>query len=260
MAKSALRFGVAILLAGCVSAPLGAAGTATFPVPTPFPEVATTPSFQTWTISRILAFRERQGSSVPGSYIGLGLEVLAPAATLTAVEAGEFELVVSAQEPPAGWFATSLGLEPIVFAVHPSNPVRDLSLAELARVFRGQSVNWSEFGGPDLDIMPVIPLRGDELREALAVDVLGELRFTTQALLGPSPEATLELVRKTPGAIGVLPLSAAVEGVSLLQVEGVAPAAGEERYPLQVEVLGFAPQEPGGVVREWLAWLQAEGS
>ena len=260
MARALLGLGLAIVLAGCGFAPLRTAGTATIPVPTPFPEIATTPSFQTWTTSRILAFREQKGSAAERSYIGLGLEILAPAGTLAAVEAGEFELVVSAQEPPAGWFATPLGSEPIVFAVHPSNPIHDLSLAELARVFRGQSVNWSEFGGPDLDITPVIPLRGDELREALAANLLGNLRFTTQARLGPSPEATLMLVQQTPGAIGILPLSEAAAGVDVLQVGGIAPEIGDERYPLQVEVLGFAPHEPGGVVREWLAWLQAEGS
>ena len=259
MPRATLSLGLALLLAGCGSSPLGAAGTATFPLPTPFPEIVTTPSFQTWTTGRILAFRERMGSTGEPNYIGLGLQVLAPAATLEAVETHGFELVVSAQEPPAGWFATPLGWEPIVFAVHASNPVRNLTLAELARVFQGRSVNWSEFGGPDLEIMPVIPLRGDELREALATNLLEQLRFTTQARLGPSPEATMELVVQTPGAIGVLPLSAAGQGVNLLQVGGVTPAVGEEGYPLQVEILGFAPQEPGGVVREWLAWLQAEG-
>ncbi len=260
MLRITQSIGLAILLVGCGSSPLGASGTATFPLPTPFPEIATTPSFQVWTTSRILAFRERSGSTAQPGYIGLGLQILAPPAALTAVDAGEFELVVSAQEPPAGWFATPLGWESIAFAIHSSNPVDNLSLAELARIFSGQAINWSEFDGPDLGITPIIPLRGDELREALAVDLLGELRFTTQALLGPNPEATLELVRQTPGAIGILPLSAVGQGVLLLQVGGVAPAAGDDRYPLQVEVLGFAPQEPVGVVREWLAWLQAEGS
>jgi len=260
VARTLASLGLAIVLAGCGSGLRGTAATATIPVPTPFPEVATTPSFQTWTVNRILAFREAQGSAAPGSYIGLGVQILAPAATLTAVEAGEFELVVSAQEPPAGWFATPLGSEPIVFAVHPSNPVLNLSLTQLARIFRGQSLNWAEFGGPDLEILPVIPLRGDELREALAADLLENLRFTSGARLGPSPEATLTLVQRTPGAIGILPLSAASGGVSLLLVEGVAPSVADKRYPLQVEILGFAPQEPGGVVREWLAWLQAEGS
>ena len=260
MARTALILSLSIVLSGCGQLPPGARGTATIPVPTPFPEIATTPSFQAWTTNRILAFREQKGSAAQRSYIGLGLQILAPAATLPAVEAGEFELVVSAQEPPADWFATPLGWEPIVFAVHSGNPVHDLSLVQLASIFRGQASNWSLFDGPDLGITPIIPLRGDELREALAGVLLGNSRYSTQALLGPSPEATLALVGQTPGAIGILPLSAVVEGVLVLQVGGLAPAVGDERYPLQVEVLGFSPQEPSGVVREWLAWLQAEGS
>jgi phosphate transport system substrate-binding protein len=178
---------------------------------------------------------------------------------VSAVEAGEVELVVSSLEPPAGWFATPLGSEAVAFAVHPSNPVRGLSLPDLRRIYAGQSTNWSEFGGANLDVVPVIPLRGDELREAVAEVVMGGLRFTTNALLAPTPEASLALIREHPGAIAILPLVAGGEGVRLLAIEGIGPDLGDERYPLRLEVLGYAPEEPAGVVREWLAWLQAEG-
>lgn len=260
MVRGFLFVGVTFLLAACGSLELGASAPATFPVPTPFPEIATTPSFQAWTTSRILAFRESMGSTPERPYIGLGLQILARPAALDAVAAGELELVVSASEPPAGWFVTPLGWERVVFAVHPGNPVRALSLQELASIFRGQTVNWDALGGPDLAIQPVIPLEGDELRDHLAGRLLEGRRFTTLALLGPSPEATLAWVGQDPGAIGILPLSTANDRVALIQVEGIEARDREGRYPLEMEVLAFAPQEPGGVVREWLAWLQAEGA
>ena len=260
MARGWLSVGLLLLLAACGSLEFGAREQASFSVPTPFPEIATTPSSQAWATSQILAFRESMGSTPERPYIGLGIQILARPAALRAVEAGELQLLVSASEPPAGWFVTPLGSERVGFAVHPGNPIRDLSMQELTSIFRGQIVNWSEFGGLDLAIQTIIPLEGDELRDYLAGDLLEGRRFTTLALLGPSPEATLALVEQKPGAIGILPLSAANDRVALVRVDGIEATDREARYPLQVEILGFAPQEPSGAVREWLAWLQANGA
>ncbi len=40
----------------------------------------------------------------------------------------------------------------IVPVVHPSNPLNDLSLEQLKKIYQGKTRNWSELGGPDLKI------------------------------------------------------------------------------------------------------------
>lgn len=226
------------------------------PSPTPFPEIATTPAFQDWAVANILAFREDRQVA-----IGLGLEVMAPSAALQAVERGERALLVSSGDPPPGWFSTPLAREPVVIAVNRGNHAPEPSIEQLAQIFAGRISNWEQLDGPDLPIEPVIPLRGDPLRVALGDRLLGDVPFTPAALLGPSPEIMLSLINEHTGAIGILPLSATNNQVRLLAIEGIRPSAATAAsgsYPFWVDLLGSAPQEPEGVLRDWLVWLQSQ--
>lgn len=250
----ALRVGLLVAAAGCQAQP---GGPTTEPLPTPFPEIATTPSFQGWVVRRVLDFRQQAPNALP---LGFGVRVEAYPHALEQVEGNSFELLVSSTEPPANWFVTPLGWEAVVFAVHPENRVRRLEREQLLAIFTGQIWNWSDVGGADLEIEPLIPLAGDELREYLARSLMEGHPFSSGALLGPTPELTVPMVADRPGAIAVLPLTAVDGQVRPLLVDGVAPrpesvASGE--YDLRVEVLAYAPDEPGGQVREWLVWLQS---
>jgi len=76
-------------------------------------------------------------------------------------------------------------------------------------------------------------------------------RFSSQAWLAPDAAAMLESIAQDPAAIGVLPrawLSAAVKPVEIDQDLGEL---------LLQPVLALAEEEPGGIVREFLACLQS---
>lgn len=240
-------------LAACQPEPTSLAAQAS---PTPFPEIATSPAFQDWAVANILAFREDRQLA-----IGLGLEVMAPSAALQAVERGQRALLVSSEDPPADWFSTPLGREAVVIAVNRDNHAPDPGFEQLAQIFSGRISNWEQLDGGDLPIEPVIPLRGDPLRAALGERLLGNAPFTPAALLGPSPETMLSLISERPGAIGILPLSAASNQIRLLAVDGIRPSAATVAlgsYPFWVDLLGAAPQEPEGVIRDWLVWIQSQ--
>jgi DNA-binding transcriptional LysR family regulator len=199
-----------------------------------------------------LSFRETQETD---SFIGFGLQTLAHPAALESAQAQSSALILTSIEPPPGWFATPLGKEPVVFVVNVDNPLRDLGSDEAVGIFTGRTDNWQALGGPELSIQPVIPLDGADTRSYLQQTLLDDRRFTSSALLGPSPEAVLALVQEDLGAIGILPLSAVTAEVGLLSIDGFDPEQGDG-YPFMIVVLGIAPVEPGGVVRDWLVWLQ----
>ena len=245
--------GLAIVILG-VAACSQSATEPVRPLPTPFPEIATTPSLQQWTVDRILAFRDAQESQTE---FGFGLQVLALPAAAAAAERKEVGLVVTPAEPPGDWFVTPLGRERIALITNTGNRVRDLSSDEIARIFSGRLQNWLDVGGQDLSVQPIIPQEGDELRAELQRVVMGNLSFTPAALLGPSPGSTLSLVQEHPGAIGVVPLSAISDEVRILSVGGQNPIDSQD-YPLYMEILAWGPAEPEGVVRDWLIWLQSQ--
>jgi hypothetical protein len=189
------------------------------------------------------------------------LEVWPPTEATQAAEDGRLRLVVSAAPPPSGWFATPLGVEAIAVIVNPAIGVRDLSLRQLGDVFSGLVQSWDEFDGPQAAIQLVIPPEGDELRQQFTGLVLDERSFARTAYLAPTPEAMLSLVSETVGAIGLLPLTSSVEGARVLSVEGEMPSAeslDKGSYPLVFEVIGTAPEEPQGGLRDWLGWLQQQ--
>jgi phosphate transport system substrate-binding protein len=177
-----------------------------------------------------------------------------------AAERGEVALMLTVEEPPPGWFAAPLGLDAIALVVHPSNSLRSFSLTELAGVFSGRISDWQTLGGPALAIQPVVPLPGDGLRKAFELEVMRGSPVSPNAWIAPTPAAVLALVAEEPGAIGYLALSQVRGDVRLTRVEGVLPGEAtlaDGRYLLALILLGIAPAEPTGPVRDWLAWLQA---
>ena len=237
----------AMLLAACVSAPKEGPPV----LPTPFPEIVTTPELEAWTTAQILTFRATKEDEA----FGFGLQTMGLPAALDSTENGEMTLLVTAAEPPEDWFATPLGPDPVVIIIHPDNPIQDLSTDQARDIFSGRSENWQDHSGPDLVIQPVIPLEDAETRSFLQRHLLEDQRFASTALIGPTPIAVIELVQTNIGGIGMLPLSAVDNGGSLLTIDGYDPEQ-DDRYPWNLELLGTSPSEPTGEIREWLAWLQ----
>ena len=77
---------------------------------------------------------------------------------IKAVQEGRCDIGLSsrelkAEEKEAGLSGTVLAYDGIAIIVHPENPVSDLSLETIAKIYTGEITNWSELGGSDADIV-----------------------------------------------------------------------------------------------------------
>jgi phosphate transport system substrate-binding protein len=190
----------------------------------------------------------------------IDLRILPLEGALVAVEGGTADVIVAGTQPPQGWFATPLSLEGVAVVVHPTNSIRSLNQEDLEALFNGDIDSWTELGGEDLPVQPVIPLQGDETRELFNTQVLEGNGFSPDAIIAPSPLAMVTMVTEDEGAIGFLPLSQATDVVRVVRVDEVLPqitTVGDGRYPLRIEILALSPEQPRGATHEWLAWLQA---
>ncbi len=92
----------------------------------------------------------------------------------------------------------------IAFAVHPSNPVRQVSIDNVARILGGQIANWKELGGADLAIRPVYVRSAGGVTHSVIQQLLGGKPITTTA---PIPVETglqvVKVVNQEPGALGL---------------------------------------------------------
>ncbi len=251
-----MRLRVNHILLAIAASYLGACAPAATPAPTPVvQQVINTPAYadlvKTWFDGYLQVN--------PDSLISLVDQP--PEAALASLEDGTGVVLIGGLTPPAGWFATPLSEDGIVLVVHPDLRVRDLSVDELAAIFTGRLSSWEALADTDLQIQPVIPLPGDEVRAEFQSAVMSGQRFTNNALLGPTPAAVLQLVGENEGAVGFLPYSAIGEKVHPIRIEGTLPGTAtihNGRYPLPITILAIAPQEPSGEVRTWLAWIQAD--
>lgn len=240
---------MALLLSAC------AAPVPETPTLVPRPRLVVTSALEPWLVDRLASYATATGAPE------FEVDVLPPEAALGAVQDGRSVLAISAVEPPEGWFAAPVGLEGLAVLVHSENPSRSFSLSQLGGIFSGHITSWDALGGREARVQPVVPLDGDETREAVERLAMQGLATTPNAVLAPSPSVAVDLVEDDPNAIAYVPLSQDPKRTFKARVEGMLPTLrniADGRYPLAIQILAMAPSEPTGPVRDWLVWLQTQ--
>jgi phosphate transport system substrate-binding protein len=114
-----------------------------------------------------------------------------------------------------------IGESSVTFIVHPSNPVKSLSLPQLKGIFAGNITNWKEVGGADAAIVAVTEAAGGGIRTTLEERLLGGVAVAQQARqVANGPQIPL-LVKQLPSAIGSANARHDLAGVVVLQTEEV---------------------------------------
>jgi len=133
--------------------------------------------------------------------------------------------------------------EPLAIVVNRSNPLNEISLGDLRRVFRGQRSRWSN--GRRVTLVMRDP--GAVERQAILKSVYGvpeaeygrsymQAVFSGETVDAPktlaSPNGVLRFVYNVPGAIGYVRARDADTSVKMLRIDGRLP--GEPGYRLEV--------------------------
>jgi phosphate transport system substrate-binding protein len=111
----------------------------------------------------------------------------------------------------------------VVPLVHPSNPVKDLSMEQLKQIFVGHISNWNQVGGPKLAIQVV---SNDFTRGAFETwrrCVMGKnVIISSQAITLEPPDPLKLFIGTTPGAIGYISFIDVDPSVKAISVNGVS--------------------------------------
>lgn len=174
--------------------------------------------------------------------------------------------LVEGEEVEMPLVLTLVAWDALAVVTHPSNPVKDISVAQLRDVLAGKITNWSELGGKDLAILVVgregkISGVGHMLRELILGDVDFEFGPRFVRFAGSSPVE--QLVEKSPSAIAVSGVSSArLRKLQLLKLDGAEPSAeaiAKGIYPYYRPLyLAHAPKL-SGAAQAFRDWLIAEG-
>lgn len=121
-----------------------------------------------------------------------------------------------------GLTGTVVALDGIAIIVNKDSPVDDLTIEQIAAIFKGEIKNWNELGGEDLAISCVGRESGSGTRDGFE-SVTGTSEACVLAQELTSTGAVISAVAANPNAIGYASLSA-VEGqggIKALKVNGV---------------------------------------
>ncbi|MBN1510573.1 MAG: phosphate ABC transporter substrate-binding protein [Phycisphaerae bacterium] len=122
-----------------------------------------------------------------------------------------------------------VAMDGIAMVVHPSNPVKELTVAQVRDIYAGKITNWSDLGGPDRDIVVVSRDTNSGTYETfynlvMTHKVDGEKvkeKIQSGAEYVGSNGAARQRVQSTPAAIAYVGLGFVDRTVKDLTIEGV---------------------------------------
>jgi phosphate transport system substrate-binding protein len=109
----------------------------------------------------------------------------------------------------------------IAIVVHPSNPVKGLTISQVHDIFNGKIRNWKDVGGEDKPIAVVSREAGSGTRSSFE-QIVGDLKLTPDALIQDSNGTIRETVANDPNAIGYLSHGLLSPKINAVPVDGAA--------------------------------------
>lgn len=149
-------------------------------------------------------------------------------AGITAVAEGRCDIGLSSrdlkeEEIAQGLTETVIAYDGIAVIVNPENPVSDLTLEDIAKIYTGEITNWKEVGGNDTDIVLIGREAGSGTRDGFESVTKTEEECKYRQELTSTGDV-ITTVAGNPAAIGYASLASVKDSVKALKVSGVAPS------------------------------------
>lgn len=144
---------------------------------------------------------------------------------IQAVSEGRCDIGLSSRalkddEKASGLVETVVALDGIAIVVNPENPVSDLNIDTIAKIYTGEITNWKDVGGNDAEIVLIGREAGSGTRDGFEsiTDTKDACQYRQELT---STGDVINTVSQNPDAIGYASLSAVGDSVKALTVGGV---------------------------------------
>lgn len=147
---------------------------------------------------------------------------------ITAVKEGTCDIGLSSralkdEEKAAGLQETVLAYDGIAIIVHPDNPVSDLTLDQIAKLYTGEITNWKDVGGNDAQVVLIGREAASGTRDGFE-SITGTKDKCQYRQELTSTGDVITAVSQNPDAIGYASLASIKDSVKALNVDGVTPS------------------------------------
>jgi phosphate transport system substrate-binding protein len=168
-----------------------------------------------------------------------------------------------------------VGYDGLAIYVHKDNPINEISLEELADIYKegGATNTWSQLG-----VKGIPGAKGDDIVRIRRQNNSGTYAYFRETVIGKKNDFkagsmdmngskdVVELVSKTPGAIGYSGLGYATGAVKIVKVAkkkgeaAVLPTVAtvlDKSYPISRPMFMYTPGEPTAHVKKYLDWIHS---
>jgi len=175
-------------------------------------------------------------------------------------------------------YETQVATDALSVVVHPSNPVSQLTIAQLSAIYTSQITNWNEVGGKNASIVAIARDTNSGTHVFFKEEVVQmkglpqedtSLEYGPSVLFLPSTSEGVEQVAANPNAIFYPGLGYVTNEVNALGIKktpddpAVAPSvetALDGTYPIARPLLYYTDGEPAGVSKAFIDYcLSDEG-
>jgi len=202
--------------------------------------------------------------AVTGGGSGTGIAALLNGTTdicasSRAMKDKEITLAESKNIHPA---STIIGMDGLAVMANPANPVSELTMEQLKKIYTGEYTRWSEVGGPDQPIILLSRESNSGTYVYFQEHVLEKADFSPRARLMPSTAAIAQSVQEDKWAIGYGGVAYAEQGgVKTIKIkaspesEGVLPSEAtvhDGTYPIARPLFLYTNGDPTGVLNDFV--------
>ena len=160
----------------------------------------------------------------------------------------------------------TVAFDGVAVIVNHNNPVENLTIDDLRRIFTGQSKNWKDFGGNDLPILTLSREVSSGTHLYFKEEVIrggkkdSTAEFSSDTLLLTSSQTIVEEVVNNESAIGYMGMgyvSARTKTIKVGKIAGAFSPADIEHvqnksYPLSRPLYFYTNGEPEGILKEFI--------
>ncbi|MBC8401398.1 MAG: PstS family phosphate ABC transporter substrate-binding protein [Candidatus Marinimicrobia bacterium] len=152
----------------------------------------------------------------------------------------------------------------IAVVVNPDNPVRELTVDQIGRIFRGSYANWKKVNGPDAPILILSRESSSGTYVFFQRRVLNKQDYSVDAMLMPSTSAIIQTVSQDKWSIGYVGLGYAFEAKNRVKILAVldqkdrasvipsVEAVKSGAYPIARPLHFYTKGEPTGLAKQFI--------
>ena len=148
---------------------------------------------------------------------------------IKAVESGSCDIGLASRnlkdEEKANLNETVVAIDGIAIVVNSENPVADLTVEQIAKLYTGEVTNWKDVGGSDAPVVCIGREAASGTRDGFEsiTDTKEKCKYNQELT---STGDVIQTVSSNPNAIGYASLASVGDTVKTVSVEGVTPTNG----------------------------------